>query len=141
MDGDFKILKERCHAIFLEGHLNELVLFIGPNKRPSSFKCPTRNITWHLSFLSIFHNPWVARQLLQSIYFNSLYFIKPITTFFNLLLKAWLVPGDVLSRLIFWQSDWLKRQFLATSRGLWLVQLLYSLYLNGSALGCVEILV
>ena len=51
--------KERCHAKFLEEHLNELSLLIGPHKsgsflgpirRPSSIKCPSRNFAWHLSF-------------------------------------------------------------------------------------------
>ena len=60
-------VKERCHAKFLEGHLNELGLLIGPNRavialsrklpdlfrpirRPNSFKCPFRNFAWHLYF-------------------------------------------------------------------------------------------
>ena len=59
--------KERCHAKFLEGHLNELGLLIGqtnqaasltklldlfwPISRPSSFKCPSRKFACHLSFV------------------------------------------------------------------------------------------
>ena len=31
--------KERCHAKFLEGHLNELCLLIGPNKSGRFFIC------------------------------------------------------------------------------------------------------
>ena len=32
---DFKTIKERCQAKFLEGYLNELGLLIGPNKSGS----------------------------------------------------------------------------------------------------------